>query len=241
MAAEPALPASLELPEAVREAGGRLLLGAQGCVTAVVSVASERLQPVERGRCRPFPVDADERLADGRRVQVERVPPTILAGNEVIADEAELEELAAGPRPRVTAIAARGERIVAALGDGVLVHPAVVLVFHRGQLEERIPLPDGSFPSVVGLAPDASAIWYHDASDGRDRVVLLADGRLVELEGVRSFAWSPDGSLLAAATAGGVAVLRWPGGERLTTIDVTAGTVEWNAFPADVGAAEPDA
>jgi hypothetical protein len=137
----------------------------------------------------------------------------------------------------VSALAASGERLagafVAATGKRLLPEAASVAVITlAGEVEFSAVLPSDRLPTAIGLAPDGSALWYFDAAGSRAVLLALPGGRQLQPFGARWFSWSPDGRYLAAATAEGIVVSRWPDGEEVAVLPVQAGDVTWTRSPS---------
>ncbi len=173
-------------------------------------------------------------LADAGGVSV-RVDDRLLLGLKAAAEI--LPSVPEGAARRVSALGARGDRLVVGLAVVSPARPrplssAVALLAPDGDVEFQAWLaPQGSLPTAVGLSPAGDALWYFDATGGRTVVLSVPGGRRLSPFPARWISWSPDGRYVAAATVGGLSVLRWPDGERLAVVPVDAATVAWTGSP----------
>ena len=101
------------------------------------------------------------------------------------------------------------------------------MLTERGSIEFVTSLIGHSLPNDAGLAPDGKALWYIDSVSGRAVLIDLPSGRVRAPLDARSFAWSPGGRYLAAATDRGIVVSSWPQGAHVATIPVVANTLSW--------------
>jgi len=109
---------------------------------------------------------------------------------------------------------------------------AVAVMSPSGETVFTAFLGSGVLPTAIALAPDGRALSYFDAGTGEAHVLLLPDGRVIGTDDARWLAWSPDGLYLAAATARGIVVTRWPSGEEVAVVPVRADDVAWTRAPA---------
>jgi hypothetical protein len=180
-------------------------------------------------------------LGDGRLAVSRAGPVSIEIDGRAILGPDEARELlpSVGRRERraISALAASGERLVVGLvaASDVRLLPssaAVAVLRSDGQIEFAAHLQEDVLPAAVGLAPDASALWYYDAGQGNAVIVSIPGGaRAAIFDASRWVAWSPDGSYLAAATEEGIVVRRWPEGQELARIPVEAADVSWTPTP----------
>lgn len=197
-------------------------------------VDAYRTVPGERDRVAGACVPAW--LGDGRLAVSYAGPVSIeVAGRSVFGpDEARalLPSVGRHERRAISALAASGDRLVVGLvvTSDVRLLPssaAVAVLGPDGRIEFSARLREDVLPTAVGLAPDGSALWYHDAGQGRAVIVSIPGGRRVPIFDARWVAWSPDGSQLATATEDGIALRRWPDGQELARIPVDAADVSW--------------
>ena len=180
-------------------------------------------------------------LPDGGLATSSARPPSVgVDGQNVLSPQkarALLPSVARDGRRAVSALAAGGGRLLAglvAVSDTRLLPTAGALAVLRpdGQVDFEARLAAGILPAAVGLSPDASALWYHEAGDARAVIVSIPGGTRVPIFGARWISWSPDGRFLAAAQEGAIALYSWgPVLKQVASVPVDASDVSWTRRP----------
>lgn len=180
-------------------------------------------------------------LADGRLATSAAAPAAVEVAGRTVADAAVLARLLPtrprGFRRAVSALSARGATLVAGLVAVKERRPlpassSVAVVGADGRVAFTHPLyPAETLPAAVGLSPNGDALWYRDAGTGQAIVVAVPGGRRLSFFLARWIAWSPAGDYVAAATAGGISLRRWPSGVEVALVPVDAADVSWTHAP----------
>ena len=137
-------------------------------------------------------------------------------------------------RIRITALDVHGPYVGVAVaatdGDAVTPPFALVEVDRRSGDTVTVRLGDGSAIDEIGLSADGGTAWVSDATGGAS-LVPGPRGRTLPHsipERATAYAWSPDGSHLAVATAGGVDIYTVADGTKVRVPGAHAESLAWS-------------
>jgi hypothetical protein len=178
------------------------------------------------GVCRPAYLTTDAlATTDGQNVFI---------GETTLQIQPELAASIHSPAGGYSVEALAGQRdtlliSVARLEGSLVGAPGAVLVFdRRSGATTPVAVRRGGYAKELGIAPDGGTFWYRGG--GTDDATLVSNGGVVPRSVprvARSYSWSPDGKLLAAAVDTGIEIYDLSSGGHVTIGGLDASRLSW--------------